>query len=98
MNALLLMVAVGLQTYQAKVDTFGCYSKAEFAALNNIRSKEDEFEKLLYTNVMYGQCVVIAQGVIVSGSMQSESELLVGADVNPLGFITPSGDFDAKGD
>jgi hypothetical protein len=81
--------------YEAQVSTFGCNSSAEVAELQAIRSDAEAFQKLLYAQVAYGQCITISQGAVVEGTIDTTdtSVLRINAQSNPPGYMVPLGDF-----
>lgn len=99
MHALLVvLVAASQLLYEAKVATFGCNSSAEVAKLVSLRSDKEAFEKLLYTQVAYGQCIAIAQGAVIAGAPEDGNAdvLRLGEQIDPPGYMAPSSDFNAK--
>lgn len=95
---LAVLVAASQMTYEAKVTTFGCNSTGEVFKLQSLRSDKDAFDKQLYTQIVYGECIAIAQGQLLDGSiMDTDSSLLrVGVKDAPPGFIAPVDDFQLK--
>jgi hypothetical protein len=81
--------------YQAQAPTFGCTSSAEISELQSVRSDAEAFQQLLYAQVAYGQCIMISQGAVVEGTIDSTdtSVLLINAEIDPPGYVVPRGDF-----
>ena len=84
--------------YEAQVPSFGCSSTAEVSNLQSVRSDAKAFQKLLTTQVVYGQCVTIPKGVLVEGSIADtvSSTLLINAKSDPPGYVVPLKDFKPK--
>jgi hypothetical protein len=81
--------------YEALVMTYGCNSSAEVAELERIRSDPKAFQKLLLTQIAYGQCIGIGKGTVVDGVLEhGESSILrIEARSSPPGYMAPAGDF-----
>jgi hypothetical protein len=95
-NIVLAVLVSALQTvYEAQVLTFGCNSSIEVAQLQRVRSNAEEFQELLYEKITYGQCVLIAKGAVVEGTVEStdHSVLRIAARTSPPGYMAPVGDF-----
>lgn len=84
--------------YEAKATTFGCNSMSTLADLRRVRADKEAFDKALFQQMVYGECIAIAQGQVVDGSpVDKEAAVLrVGAKVSPPGFMAPSDDFQIK--
>ena len=82
--------------YVANTGTFGCTSIQEIAGLQRIRSDTRAFQKELYEQIFEGQCVEIAKGKVVEGSIEATdpSILRVDRQLQPPGFVAPLRDFD----
>jgi hypothetical protein len=96
MNPLLLVLAaLSPVYYEATVPTFGCNSTQEVEALLAIRHDPVEFQKQLITKAVYGQCVTVAPGAVVDGSVDEtdRSILRIEASISPPGLMAPAGDF-----
>jgi hypothetical protein len=96
MYILFALVISAFQTlYQAQVSTYGCTSSAEVSQLQGIRSDADAFQKLLYTQVVYGQCITIGQGAVVEGTLEKTDTtmLRINAQRDPPGYMVPLDDF-----
>lgn len=96
MHIVFAVLASALQIlYQAQVPTFGCTSGAEVAELQQLRADTAAFEKLLFSQVVYGQCITIGQGAIVEGAVEptDSTVLRINAEIDPPGYIVPSADF-----
>lgn len=96
MHMIVAVLVFVLQTlYQAKVSTFGCTSTGEVAELQSIRSDTEAFQKRLYAQVAYGQCIAISKGAVVEGTIETadSSVLLINARLDPPGYLVPRGDF-----
>ena len=93
-----VLVAVTPVYYEAQVQTFGCNSSQEVTDLLSIRDNKDEFERQLMSQIVYGQCVGIAQGTVVDGSVESTDPTIVRVDreSNPPGYMAPLSDFKLK--
>ena len=93
-----IVAAAAPMAYVAQVPTFGCNSTAEVVELQRIRSDKDAFQKLLYQQVFYGQCIAIAQGTVVEGATEANNTtvLRVGGQLNPPGHMAPLSDFKLK--
>jgi heme A synthase len=81
--------------YVANTTTFGCSSGEEVAKLQRIRPARKSFQTELYQQIFAGQCVEIAKGKVVEGSIQTgdSSILLVDRQIEPPGFLAPLRDF-----
>jgi hypothetical protein len=81
--------------YEAQVPSFGCSSSGEISELQGVRADTATFQKLLYTQVVYGQCIPIAQGVVVEGTLETADTtvLRINAQSDPPGYMVPLGDF-----
>lgn len=81
--------------YQAQVSSFGCGSSAEVAELQHLRSDAEAFQNLLFTQVVYGQCITIGQGAVVQGTVEptDTTVLRINVEIDPPGYIVPSSDF-----
>jgi len=90
-----LLVSAFQILYAAQVSTFGCTSRAEVAELQKLRPDQEAFEKLLYRQVVYGQCITIGQGAVVDGTLDpaDSTVLRINAQRDPPGYMAPSGDF-----
>lgn len=84
--------------YEAKATTFGCNSISTLSDLSRIRSDKGAFDQTLFQQMVYGECIAIAQGQVVDGSPVegNASVLRVGAKATPPGFMAPSDDFQIK--
>jgi hypothetical protein len=92
---LAVLVSAFQMLYEAQVPTFGCNSSGEVSQLLSIRSDAEAFQKLLYTQVAYGQCITIAQGAVVEGTIEPTDTLVlrINAQRDPPGYMVPLGDF-----
>lgn len=92
---LAVLVSAFQMLYEAQVPTFGCNSSAEVSELQSVRSDAEVFQKLLYAQVAYGQCITISQGAVVRGTIENTdpSVLLINARSDPPGYMVPRGDF-----
>jgi hypothetical protein len=81
--------------YEARTMTFGCNSTAEVVELQRIRSDPRAFQKLLFTQMAYGQCIAIGKGAVVEGSVEAgdRSILRIEARTSPPGYMAPAEDF-----
>jgi hypothetical protein len=95
-----VLIAASQTLYVAKAPTFGCNSSVEVSDLQNIRSDDKAFQKSLYEQIFYGQCVVIEKGKIVVGSIDATdpSMLTVDREILPPGYLSPLADFEVKPD
>ncbi len=96
MHMILAVLVSALQVlYEAQVSTFGCNSSAEVSELQRIRADAETFQKLLYAQVAYGQCIPIARGAVVEGTVvkTDTSVLLINAQSEPPGYMVPLADF-----
>jgi hypothetical protein len=95
---LAILVAAAPTLYEAKVMTFGCNSIEEVSDLLHIRPDEKAFQKALYEQIFYGQCVAIEKGKVVEGSVEAtnSSMLLVDREILPPGYLAPLDDFESK--
>lgn len=100
MNALLAVALVASQVtyYEARVTTFGCNSIEEVHALQEIRADRQAFRMALVKKQFEGQCVAIAKGTLVEGSIESDdnSILRVNDRTDPPGYEAPLSDFEIK--
>jgi hypothetical protein len=99
MNAILAaLVAAQLTMYEAKVVTFGCNSNEAASELQHMRGDKDGFAKRLQQQMFLGECIEIAKGTVIGGSvMPTNSQLLVvGEQVDPPGYLAPLEDFEPK--
>jgi len=99
MNIILAVLAVAqLLVYEARVTTFGCNSISVLSELKSVRSDKEAFDKALFQQMVYGECIAIAKGQVVDGSPveKDASVLRVGAQVTPPGFMAPLDDFQIK--
>jgi hypothetical protein len=92
------LIAASQLLYVAKVTTFGCSSIDEIAKLQSIRLEKKAFRTELYEQIFDGQCVEIARGTLVEGSIEirDASMLLVDRQIEPPGFEAPLRDFKLK--
>jgi hypothetical protein len=92
---LAVLVSAFQMFYQAQVSSFGCNSSSEVAELQKVRSETEVFQKLLYAQIVYGQCIMIEQGAVVDGTVEKAdtSVLRINVQSNPPGFMVPLGDF-----
>lgn len=92
---LAVLVSLSQVLYEARVSSYGCSSSAEVAELQQIRRDAEAFQKLLFTQVVYGQCITIGQGAVVEGVADSTDTTVLRINVqsDPPGYIVPSGDF-----
>jgi hypothetical protein len=92
---LALLLSVSQTVYEAQVLTFGCNSSVEVAELQRIRSDKAAFQSLLYEKITYGQCIAIAKGAVVEGTVEDTdpSVLRVAARTSPPGYMVPVSDF-----
>jgi hypothetical protein len=84
--------------YVATVTTFGCTSIDEITKLQSIRLERKAFQTELYEQIFDGQCIEIARGTLVEGSIEirNSSMLLVDRQIEPPGFEAPLRDFKLK--
>jgi hypothetical protein len=89
-----LLLAADL--YVANATTFGCTSTGEVAKLQQTRAAKEAFQKELIEQEFQGQCVEIAKGKVVEGAIDpgGSAVLRIDRQVQPPGFMAPSGDFD----
>jgi hypothetical protein len=94
---LLFFVSDAPVLYRAQVSSFGCTSRAEVSQLQKVRAHPEAFQKLLFTQAAYGQCIAIAKGAVVEGSVeQADTTLLrINEQRDPPGYMAPSSDFKA---
>jgi hypothetical protein len=94
-SILLLFISSAPVLYEAQVSSFGCTSSAEVTQLQKVRTHPEAFQKLLFTQAAYGQCIAIAKGAVVEGSVeQADIALLrINERRDPPGYMAPSGDF-----
>lgn len=96
MPAIFVILAGALQLlYEARVPSFGCNSSAEVHALERVRADTAAFRDLLGTQIVYGQCIAIARGAVVEGTIEAADSavLRVDARLSPPGWMAPLGDF-----
>lgn len=96
MYTLLAVVISAFQIlYQAQVASYGCSSSAEVADLQRVRSDVETFQKLLFSQVAYGQCITIGEGAVVDGMIEptDTTVLRINVQSDPPGYIVPSADF-----
>jgi hypothetical protein len=96
MYTILSVLILALQVlYQAEVPSFACSSTGEVSELQGVRSDREAFEKLLYTQVVYGQCITIGQGAVVEGTIEpaDTTVLRINAQRDPPGYMGPRSDF-----
>jgi hypothetical protein len=92
------VVAASMMLYEARTSTFGCGSASEVAELQRLRADEKSFQKALYEQIFYGECVALEKGKVVEGSTDATnpSLLLVDRSIIPPGYLAPLADFDLK--
>ncbi|HEX7335664.1 MAG TPA: hypothetical protein VF252_00540 [Gemmatimonadales bacterium] len=92
---LAVLISLSQMLYQAQVSSYGCSSNAEVIELQQIRADPEAFQKLLFTQVVYGQCITIGQGAVVEGVADptDTTVLRINVQSDPPGYIVPWGDF-----
>jgi hypothetical protein len=95
MSTLVAAAAAAQMLYTAKVASFGCSSRTEVARLQHLRSVQATFQVELIQQIFYGQCVSIAPGKRVLGTLEGHdpSLLLVDRQIEPPGYLAPRDDF-----
>jgi len=93
-----IVVVASALVYEAKVTTFGCNSLSVLSELKRIRTDKEAFNKALFQQMVFGECIAIPQGQVVDGAPvdKDASALRVGAQVTPPGFMAPVDDFQLK--
>ena len=89
------LLAASQILYVANTATFGCSSIEEIAKLQRLRSARKAFQTELYEQIFQGQCVEIAKGKVVEGSIDAGDPSILRVDrrVEPPGFVAPLDDF-----
>ena len=89
------LLAASQILYVANTATFGCSSIEEIAKLQRLRPAMKTFQTELYEQIFQGQCVEIAKGKVVEGSIDAgdSSILHVDSRIEPPGFVAPLDDF-----
>jgi hypothetical protein len=99
-NTILAVVLVASQMtyYEAKVTTFGCTSIEEVHRLQSLRSDQKAIQMALLEKQMYGECVTILKGTLVTGVIgATDSSILnVNRHLEPPGYEAPRDDFEIK--
>ncbi len=95
---LAVLIAASQMLYAAKVASFGCTSREEVSTLQGLRADDKAFQMELTQQTFYGQCVEIAKGQLVEGSIDDadSSMLQVDRQIEPPGYLAPADDFEQR--
>jgi hypothetical protein len=101
MHPMLIVLAAASQLiYEAQGPSFGCNSTADVTELQHIRTNAKAFQQRLFEQYFYGECIAIAPGAVVDGTVEGDEPnkvLRVLRDRDPPGYMAPLADFKVKG-